>query len=251
MRLSEEYKRQSIWRDWPPFIKTLSIDKHNTLLDLGCGIGTVTKMLSKNASHVIGIDFNHELIQEAEQINLAENIEYKISNLKNINELNLPKVDGIWTSFVTAYFPDLNPLLNNWLNLLKSDGWIAIVEMSDLFGHSPLSQTTQNIFKEYYKRQCLKNIYDFEMGCKVKNYLIDCGLSIIHEENKFDKELTFNGPAESQILKAWENRFARMNAFKEYLGEYNFLKIKREFLDCLSNNNHESKTIVKYIIAKK
>ena len=73
MRLSEEYKRQSIWRDWPPLIKTFSIDKHNTLTDLGCGIGTVT-----------------------------------------------------------AYFPDLNPLLNNWLNLLKSDGWIAIVEMKVL-----------------------------------------------------------------------------------------------------------------------
>jgi len=251
MTLTEEYKRQSIWRNWTPFIETLSIDKHDTILDLGCGIGTVTKMLSKNASHVIGIDFNPELIQEAEHINLAENIDYKISNLKNIHGLDLPKVDGIWSSFVVAYFPDLAPILYNWLNLLKSDGWIAIVEMSDLFGHSPLSQATQKKIKEYYKCQCLNNIYDFEMGCKVKNYLIDCRLSIIHEENKFDKELTFNGPAESQILKAWENRFDRMNVFKEYLGENDFLKIKREFLECLSNQKHESKTIVKFLIAKK
>lgn len=89
------------------------------------------------------------------------------------------------------------------------------------------------------------------MACKVKNYLIDCRLSIIHEENRFDKELTFNRPAESKILKAWENRFDRMNSFKEYLGENNFLKIRREFLDSMSNKNHVSKTIVKYIIAKK
>jgi hypothetical protein len=88
------------------------------------------------------------------------------------------------------------------------------------------------------------------MGVKIKSFLTDCGLSIIHEENKYDRELTFNGPAEPEILKAWENRFNRMNAFKEYLGKNCFLEIKREFLDCLCNQNHVSKTIVKYIIAK-
>ena len=251
MKLKDEYKSQNDWRNWTPYIESLSIDEMSFLLDLGCGIGTVTKLLSKIATHVIGIDFNPELLQEAEFINSANNIEYKICNLKNIDKLNLPKVDGIWTSFVAAYFPDLSPILNKWLSLLKSDGWIAVVEMSNLFGHYPLSQATKNIFKEYYDRQCLNNVYDFEMGWKVKKFLIDSGLSIIHEENKYDKELTFMGPAEPKILEAWENRFDRMILFKKFLGKERFLQIKTEFLGCLSDQNHKSGTEVKYIIAKK
>lgn len=88
MTLREEYKRQSIWRNWTPYIESLPIDKNDTVLDLGCGIGTVTKLLSKKAFHVIGVDFNRDLIQEAELNNSAENIDYKISNLKSIIEFN-------------------------------------------------------------------------------------------------------------------------------------------------------------------
>ena len=251
MNLKDEYKKQNEWRNWTPYLEALTIDKQHLLLDLGCGIGTVTKMLSKKACHVIGIDFNPELIQEAELINYDKNIEYKICDLKSINHLNLPKVDGIWTSFVAAYFPNFAPILKKWLDLLKSDGWIAVVEMSDLFGHYPLSQTTKNLFKEYYHRQCLNNVYDFEMGRKVKKFLIDGGLSIVHEENKYDKELTFMGPAEPKILEAWENRFDRMTLFKKYIGKEKFLQIKIEFLECLANQSHKSETEINYIIAKK
>ena len=251
MSLTEEYKKQCDWRNWETYLDKLPISQNDTILDLGCSIGTVTSLLANKAKYVIGIDINPKLIEEAKKSNSAKNIDYIISDLNNIRKLDLPNVDGIWTSFLAAYFPDFDSALRSWLPFLKSEGWIGIVEMADLFAHAPLSQTTHDIFKEYYLRQLKNGTYDFEMGFKIKDSVIKSCLSIIHEENTEDQELTFSGPAEQRILKAWGLRFDRMTVFKEYLGDTNFLKIKKEFLDCLSNTDHKSKTIIKYIVTRK
>jgi len=44
------------------------------------------------------------------------------------------------------------------------------------------------------------------MGSKIRQLLINKGLTILFEENKYDKELTFTGPADNEILTAWDNR---------------------------------------------
>ncbi|MEZ5198702.1 MAG: class I SAM-dependent methyltransferase [Bacteroidales bacterium] len=251
MSLPQEYSQQDTWRDWDSYIDQLPIKSHETILDLGCSIGTVSRLLAKKASLVIGIDKNSELLQEAIHSNTAENISYINGDLNSIKELELPLADGIWSSFTAAYFPNFEPILKSWLNKLKPDGWIAIVEMSDLFAHFPLSIETQVTFKKYYERQRRINTYDFEMGAKLNDFVKTCGLKIVFEENKYDRELTFDGPVEPQILKAWEKRFDRMVVFKEYLGQDQFSKIKKELLDCLSNKKHTSKSIVKFIVAKK
>jgi SAM-dependent methyltransferase len=150
----------------------------------------------------------------------------------------LPLADGIWSSYTVAYFPDFAPVLDSWLHLLKPNGWIAIVEMSDLFAHFPLSEQTQNKFIEYYERQRRNHIYDFEMGNRVKAFLVNKGLEIISEENKTDKELTFNGSADKAISIAWENRLDRMTSLQNFFGEALFPKVKTEFLECLTNQEH-------------
>jgi len=249
--LTEEYKNQSAWRDWGTYLERLPIQDQDTIVDMGCGIGLVSKMLAKKARQVIAVDNNPELIQEAKRTNSAKNITYKVANLASMNYQNSPPVVGIWSSFVAAYFPDFTPILSNWIRILKPGGWIAIVEMSDLFAHEPLNLSTQEVFREYYQRQRNNNIYDFEMGAKVKDFILASGLSIIHEESIPDPELAFNGPAEPQILKSWGSRIDRMHGFKEYLGEQKFSEIKIDFLECLVDKNHSCSAIVKFILAKK
>lgn len=251
MKLADEYSNQNSWRNWETYIERLPIDKQDTILDFGCSLGFVSKLLAKKAHRVVGVDNNPELLKEAKQRNSGENISYFNMDLGALNFRNLPLADGIWTSFVVAYFPDIEPILYNWIKVLKPNGWIAIVEMSDLFAHQPLGQSTTKIFKEYYLQQRKKNRYDFEMGRSIKGVLTKCGFLIIHEENKIDRELSFNGPAEPQILESWACRFDRMLVFKEYVGEKKFLKIKNEFLDCLTDKEHKSETLVKFIIASK
>jgi len=247
----EEYRKQSAWRDWEELIKRLPFANQDTIFDLGCGTGLATKILASRAQRVVGIDNDSELIEEAMRTNSAGNITYMVADLAFMNYSNLPPPNGIWSSFVAAYFPDFTPVLSNWIRILKPGGWIAIVEMGNLFSHEPLSQSTRELFKTYYLRQSKNNFYDFEMGHKLKDFIFSCGLSIIHEEDLYDPELAFNGPAEPQIVKSWESRFDRMHGFKEYLGEFKFSKIKREFLECLVDKNHSCSAIVKFILAKK
>jgi len=61
MNLVKEYKNQSTWRDWSPYIERLPIDNQDTIFDFGCSLGIVTKLLAKKASYVIGIENNPEV----------------------------------------------------------------------------------------------------------------------------------------------------------------------------------------------
>jgi ubiquinone/menaquinone biosynthesis C-methylase UbiE len=251
MSLLEEYKNQALWRNWPSYIESLPIRKEDTVIDIGCSIGAVTSILAKKASKVIGIDNNPELLAEATKNNSAKNIFYNLVDAKSLNLIEIPVFDGIWTSFLPAYFPDFEPVLKSWLRLLKPDGWLAMVEMSDLFSHDPLNNCTHRVFKDYYSQQLRKNLYDFEMGSRLHLYFERLGLSIIHEENKIDPELSFNGPAKPEIFSAWKARFERMYMFRQFLGDTEFYKIQEEFLSCIMNEDHSSRTIVKYIIGIK
>jgi ubiquinone/menaquinone biosynthesis C-methylase UbiE len=251
MSITEEYKNQLSWRSWETYLKKLPVKKEDHILDMGCSIGAVSELLSFCAGHVTGIDYNPDLLEEARQNHSQSNIDYILCDLREIENLEISIADGIWSSFVVSYFPDLEPVMNAWLKLLKPGGWLALVEMSDLFGHSPLSHSSVNTFRDYYVRQRKANIYDFEMGGRLKKILINLGLTVIQEENMYDPELTFSGPATSNIMKGWSDRFERMVHFRQYLGEELFQELKEDFLNCLMSDHHSSNTIVKYIIAEK
>jgi ubiquinone/menaquinone biosynthesis C-methylase UbiE len=250
MTLIEDYKNQNIWRQGDSYISRLPITDNEVILDLGCGVGDVTYLLSQKARKVIGIDMNVELLNEAQQLYQGENIQFISADLKDLTKLNLPLVEGIWTSFTTAYLPNFSPTLKSWLNILKPNGWIAIIEMNDLFAHKPLEADIESTFKAYYKRQLTNNIYDFEMGGKIKHFLSNEGVKIELEENKEDKELVFNGRADKQILTAWENRFNRMVALQDFFGE-KFQNAKNQFLYCLASKEHYCEAEIKFIIGRK
>ena len=251
MTLADEYTNQNIWRNWTSYIEMLPVKDTDIILDLGCGMGHVARLLSERVLKVISIDANLKLLDEAKRINSKDNIEYVNQNLRNINSSKIPLADGIWTSFAAAYFPDFSSVLKSWLKLLKPDGWIAIVEVNDLFAHFPIKISTRESFKKFYKEERIKNHHDYEMGSKLTKFLADEKLSIIIDEKKYDKELTFNGPANEQIYKAWENRLNRIMVLQEFFGKEKYSDIKLEFLDCLAKENHACKTEVIFVVAKK
>ncbi len=250
MTLAEEYTNQNSWRNWASYVEMLPIKDTDTILDLGCGTGHVARVLSERAGKVIGIDANAVLLGVAKKINSKDNIEYVNQDLRNIGESDLPLVDGIWASFVAAYFPDLSSVLKSWIKLLKPNGWIAIVEINDLFGHFPISSRIREGFETFYKEERSKNHYDYEMGSKLRKLLADEKLSIVVDESRSDKELSFNGPAEEQILKAWGNRLNRLVALEEFFGREKYPGIKQEFLDCLAKGNHTCEAEVIFVVAK-
>ena len=250
MSLTKEYANQNQWRNWEHYLNKIPIKKDDTVIDLGCSLGFVSTLLAAKAEQVIGVDMDEQLINKAKTVHSAPNIEYKIGNLNEIDQLSLPMVNGIWSSFTAAYFTNFSKTLDQWLALLKPGGWIALVEIDNFFGHTPLSETAQEQFRKYYQFQLKNELYDFEMGSKLKNILQNKNLQIVHETSIEDKELSFNGPAEPQIIEAWKTRLGRMKPLQSFLGE-NFQKVKTEFLSCLLSAEHQSICEVKFIVARK
>ena len=251
MTLAGEYTNQQSWRNWESYLKVISFGYSDTILDLGCGTGHVASIMAEGALKVIGVDVNTDLLDKAKEINGRENIEYVNWDLRKIHEANLPLADGIWASFVAAYFPDFSHVLKLWLNLLKPGGWIALVEVDDLFGHLPMSPDSREGFKKFYEAKRSRNKYDYKMGSKLTRLLTDEKLSILLDENKSDKELSFNGPADRQILTSWENRFDRMEGLVKFFGKKKYSEIKLEFLECLTKEEHTCNAAVRFVVAKK
>ncbi|XP_070531718.1 juvenile hormone acid O-methyltransferase-like [Ptychodera flava] len=60
--------------------QALPLDKKDTVLDIGCGPGVLTILLSKRVGRVTAFDVSSEMIAEAKKKNLAENISYSIGD---------------------------------------------------------------------------------------------------------------------------------------------------------------------------
>jgi ubiquinone/menaquinone biosynthesis C-methylase UbiE len=251
MTLAEEYEQQNQWRNWHSYLSQLPIKESDIVLDMGCGTGQVTRLLAERCLHAIGIDHNLELLRTAKENNNLANVSFINSNLSENSRAEIPLADGIWCSFTAAYFPDFQPVLSTWLQCLKPGGWIALIDIDNLFGHNPLSIHSETLFRAHYKKLRDQLTYDFEMGSKLNDYLVANGLTIIYEQNMKDAELSFNGPADNQVLISWQSRLDRMTGFKNALGSNQFERIKNEFLNCLSDNSHTCNAIVKYVIATK
>jgi SAM-dependent methyltransferase len=227
MSLSSDYKRQFGWRDWPSILNELPSLHGQTVIDLGCGVGDLAAELVARGARVIGCDMNEELLREARSRQLS---------------------DGLWCSFTAAYFTDLLPSLVAWARNLKSEGWIALTEIDDLFGHEPLSGRTKALLSAYAAEGFVAGRYDFHMGRKLKDYLERAAFTVSKALILQDQELSFSGPASPEVLDAWRARFNRMKLLRDFCGP-NIDQVQEEFLGCLVRADHRSTAKVYCCIA--
>lgn len=246
MDLVEEYRRQFGWRSWKPIFDALPPLLGKTILDLGCGIGDQAREFSARGAHVIGIDSNPELIAEAMSSNLA-NCEFQCCDLRSLPNIGT-EVDGIWCSFTSAYFTDLSALLKMWGAHLYGNGWIALTEIDDLFGHEPLSTRTSSLRQAYAQDAMNADRYDFRMGRKLQQYLNQSGYVVSQVLTLSDEELSFNGPGTPEVISAWRTRFERMKLLRDFCGA-DFTTVQEEFLACLARTDHCSTAKVVVCIA--
>jgi len=241
MNLVEEYRRQFGWRSWKRIFDSLPPLVGQNVLDLGCGIGDQARELSVRGASVIGFDSNRELIAEATSRKL-KNCEFHRCDLRFLPNVGT-RADGVWCSFTAAYFIDLPVLLKSWSNHLVREGWIALTEIDDLFGHQPLSTKTSSLLEAYTQDAMSAGRYDFRMGRKLQQYLQQSGYVVSHVLILPDEELSFNGPGKPDVISAWRHRLERMSLLRTFCGS-KFAELREEFLGCLSRTYHVSTTRV-------
>jgi SAM-dependent methyltransferase len=248
MSLTNEYKRQFGWRDWPTIFDALPSLQGLTVLDLGCGVGDLVAEFVARGARVLGIDMSEELLREAQSRQLA-NTEFRMGNLRALPDLGIA-ADVLWCSFTAAYFPDLPAALAAWASNLKSNGWIVLTEIDDLFGHEPLSARAKALFRDYAEDALAAARYDFHMGRKLRDHLERSGLEVSKMLTLTDQELSFSGPVRPDVLDAWRNRFDRMKLLRDFCAG-DFEQVREEFLGCLMRADHSSTARVYCCIANK
>ncbi len=87
------------------------------------------------------------------------------------------------------------------------------------------------------------------MGRKLAAYAEQSGFKIVSETTLDDPELSFAGPARSDVVEAWRDRFDRMKLLQEFCGS-DFEGVREEFLDCLIRADHKSDASVRVCIAR-
>jgi SAM-dependent methyltransferase len=247
MILSAEYSRQYRWRPWDRIYSALPNVQGETILDLGCAVGDQAAELVARGATVIGIDANEELLRVARSRGIG-NVEFYSGDIRHLDPAF--KADGIWSSFSVAYIPNPQSILESWSQSLRPNGWMAITEIDNLFGHEPLSDRTKTLLGSYEAEALHAGRYDFHMGGKLQAYLEGIGLAIESVLVCEDAELSFTGPATPEIIEAWQARFDRMPLLKSVCGG-EFDAVHYEFLACLSMREHRSLAGVYSVVARR
>ena len=240
MDLVAEYREQERWRRWDDAIAMLPLSPGQTVLDLGCGAGAVSRRLRARGVEVIGIDADDALLAAARAD--CPGVHFENGDARRIDRT----VDGIWTSFVTAYLGDLASVVAHWRACLRPGGFLAMVEVDDLLGHAPLALPFDA--PRFYDEA--RGRYDFEAGRKLARAARDAGLEITDEIELPDDELAFTGPASDAVLAAWRRRLARMGGLKTFLGD-DFVRFEAAFLGALADSAHRTTTRVMLVIARR
>ncbi len=235
MSLAEEYKKQFEWRDWSTALSKCPITPGQYVLDLGCAIGDLSRELASRGAIVTGVDANAELLT------VARNQSYPNCTFieQDLTSLTLDRqFDGLWCSFAAAYFTNFDEVFAGWTNQLSDTAWICISEVDNLLGHEPLSPRSRQLVESFYDEALRSRRYDFTMGRRVEPIVKSHGFAVT-TTYLTDKELSFNGPANTTVLQAWTNRFNRMGGLQSFLGA-EFNAFREEFLECLASRNHRS-----------
>lgn len=96
-----------------------------TILDLGCGSGGLSKLLSDaGAKYVLGTDISKNMISEANKTAIKGKLEFKVMAMEEIDQIH-KKFDMVVSSLAFHYVKDFEKLAKDISNLLKPNGLLV------------------------------------------------------------------------------------------------------------------------------
>ncbi|MGI9342148.1 MAG: class I SAM-dependent methyltransferase [Gammaproteobacteria bacterium] len=106
---------------------------HRTLLDVGCGIGTVPFLFARNHpdATVIGVDINADSIAYAREHYgpQAANLSYQTGRVEDLGE-HFRNVDLVICVGALHHFPDLRRALDQIMGVLADDGMFLLSDLN-------------------------------------------------------------------------------------------------------------------------
>jgi ubiquinone/menaquinone biosynthesis C-methylase UbiE len=107
------------------------IPKDNTVVDIGCGIGTLASRIAGFSKEVIGIDIAPERIERAKAIHNVDNLKFYVADAYNL-PLESKSVDVI-VSVGAFHHLDLEKIVPEMKRVLRKGGIIFIIDIYEGF----------------------------------------------------------------------------------------------------------------------
>jgi len=167
-------------------LPTLKPQKTDKILDIGCGTGRVTRLISKKAKKVIGIDFSNEMIEIAkEKSKDIKNIEYQKVDITKKLPFKNNSFDKITAILVINHIKNANQLFKEIHRVLKKGGTLLIDDFNTEF-KKPFKSRNENLLRKRADKQKVERKNKIIVGRGMGEIV-----NIIHETGLEIKEIKF------------------------------------------------------------
>ena len=121
----------------------IELDPGATVLDIGCGVGRLTRALAARVHHVYGLDVSREMLDLARRHNPElSNVEWLHGDGASLAGVGDATVDGCFSHVVFQHIPDPEITLNyvrEMGRVLRPGGWALFQVSTDPKIHQPPS----------------------------------------------------------------------------------------------------------------
>jgi ubiquinone/menaquinone biosynthesis C-methylase UbiE len=138
---------EAFWRRGAEVVETMcasvgfSPSPEDEVVDIGCGIGRLTRALAARVRRVYGLDVSREMLEEARRHNAdVANVEWVHGDGAGLSVLSDASVDGCFSHVVFQHIPDPAITLNyvrEMGRVLRPGGWALFQVSSDPSVHMP------------------------------------------------------------------------------------------------------------------
>lgn len=153
------------------FRELSSLTKGCTVLEIGCGIGYGTELISRHfqPQEIYGVDLDEKMIEMAKKRNPSPHIHFQVGNITHL-EFPSESFDGIFDFTILHHVKDWRTALDETARVLKPKGLLHIEDLSieSFQGMGTIWRLTSHPYDTMYTRTEFRNYLTQELGFNIQ-----------------------------------------------------------------------------------